>query len=72
MDEHAQRTELRDTNDEGPQPIEATDAEVTARAAGVLAEKHAAAVFDETGKVARPGFLVAPGAPGAGRARVQH
>ncbi|WP_331750923.1 hypothetical protein OG215_36940 (plasmid) [Streptomyces globisporus] len=52
--------------------MEATDEEVAARAGAVLAEKHAAAVFDETEKVARPGFLVAPGASGAGRARVQH
>lgn len=72
MNAHAQRAEIPDTNDEGPKPMEATDAEVTARASAVLAEKYAAAVFDETGKVARPGFLVAPGAPGAGRARVQH
>lgn len=47
--------------------------EVAAKAVAVLAERHPAAVFDRVGGgVSRPGFLVGPGVPGQGRARVQH
>ncbi|GGX51581.1 hypothetical protein GCM10010341_86360 [Streptomyces noursei] len=46
--------------------------DVVAAVTAVLAEHHPAAVLDETGAVSRPGFLVAPGAPGQRRARVQH
>ncbi|MEJ8654703.1 hypothetical protein WKI65_43395 [Streptomyces sp. MS1.AVA.3] len=53
--------------------MESIDDVVVARAVAVLAEHHPAAVFDPVnGGVSRPGFLVAPGAPGQGRARVQH
>ncbi|MFI8932367.1 hypothetical protein ACIG3E_32470 [Streptomyces sp. NPDC053474] len=52
--------------------MDPVDDVVVADAVAVLAEHHPAAVFSEAGAVVRPGFLVAPGAPGQGRARVQH
>lgn len=52
--------------------MDAGDDVVVAKAVAVLAEHHPAAVLDDSGAVSRPGFLVGPGAPGQGRARVQH
>ncbi len=54
------------------EPTDPADDQVVRSAIAVLAEHHSAAAFDETGRVSRPGFLVAAGAPGQERVRVQH